>query len=86
MFCCFCVPPDRNVEIVEAKCVLMPRRASGDENIVPMINVVFLLLIFFLMTAQIAPLPNYHHADRNGDAPAGQNIVFMSAHLVSHLI
>jgi len=25
------------------------------ENIVPMINVVFLLLIFFLMTAQIAP-------------------------------
>lgn len=26
------------------------------ENIVPMINVVFLLLIFFLMTAQIAPL------------------------------
>ncbi len=31
-----------------------PRRRSG-ENIVPMINVVFLLLIFFLMTAQIAP-------------------------------
>ncbi len=29
------------------------RRAR--ENIVPMINVVFLLLIFFLMTAQIAP-------------------------------
>jgi biopolymer transport protein ExbD len=31
-----------------------PRR-SRPENIVPMINVVFLLLIFFLMTAQIAP-------------------------------
>jgi biopolymer transport protein ExbD len=31
-----------------------PRRQRG-ENIVPMINVVFLLLIFFLMTAQIAP-------------------------------
>lgn len=31
-----------------------PRRARG-ENIVPMINVVFLLLIFFLMTAQIVP-------------------------------
>jgi len=30
-----------------------PRRTR--ENIVPMINVVFLLLIFFLMTAQIAP-------------------------------
>lgn len=28
---------------------------SATENIVPMINVVFLLLIFFLMTAQIAP-------------------------------
>jgi len=31
-----------------------PRRARG-ESIVPMINVVFLLLIFFLMTAQITP-------------------------------
>lgn len=31
-----------------------PRRTRG-ENIVPMINVVFLLLIFFLMSAQIAP-------------------------------
>ncbi|MHC0052638.1 ExbD/TolR family protein [Actibacterium sp. D379-3] len=30
------------------------RRMRG-EDIVPMINVVFLLLIFFLMTAQIAP-------------------------------
>jgi biopolymer transport protein ExbD len=29
------------------------------ENIVPMINVVFLLLIFFLMTAQIAPQPPF---------------------------
>ncbi|NOX41892.1 MAG: biopolymer transporter ExbD [Alphaproteobacteria bacterium] len=28
---------------------------TARENIVPMINVVFLLLIFFLMTAQIAP-------------------------------
>lgn len=31
-----------------------PARRSR-ENIVPMINVVFLLLIFFLMTAQITP-------------------------------
>ncbi|ETX13429.1 hypothetical protein OCH239_10300 [Roseivivax halodurans JCM 10272] len=31
-----------------------PRRRP-QENLVPMINVVFLLLIFFLMTAQIAP-------------------------------
>ena len=32
-----------------------PPIRSQRENIVPMINVVFLLLIFFLMTAQIAP-------------------------------
>jgi biopolymer transport protein ExbD len=31
------------------------RRPTRTENIVPMINVVFLLLIFFLMTAQITP-------------------------------
>ena len=31
-----------------------PRRRQA-ENIVPMINVVFLLLIFFLMTARIVP-------------------------------
>lgn len=32
-----------------------PPRKSKSESIVPMINVVFLLLIFFLMTSQIAP-------------------------------
>lgn len=32
-----------------------PRRRAPAEPFVPMINVVFLLLIFFLMTAQIAP-------------------------------
>ncbi|MCG7494449.1 biopolymer transporter ExbD [Thalassobius sp. Cn5-15] len=32
-----------------------PGRPEKAESIVPMINVVFLLLIFFLMTAQIAP-------------------------------
>lgn len=32
-----------------------PPRRRTSENLVPMINVVFLLLIFFLMTAQIAP-------------------------------
>lgn len=32
-----------------------PVRKPRTESIVPMINVVFLLLIFFLMTAQIAP-------------------------------
>jgi biopolymer transport protein ExbD len=32
-----------------------PSRRGAQESIVPMINVVFLLLIFFLMTSQIAP-------------------------------
>jgi biopolymer transport protein ExbD len=31
------------------------QRKPREENVIPMINVVFLLLIFFLMTAQIAP-------------------------------
>ncbi len=31
-----------------------PKRPTG-ESVIPMINVVFLLLVFFLMTAQIAP-------------------------------
>lgn len=33
----------------------LPQRRSRPESVVPMINIVFLLLIFFLMTAQIAP-------------------------------
>ncbi|WP_172327778.1 biopolymer transporter ExbD [Mangrovicoccus sp. HB161399] len=32
-----------------------PPKRQPSESIIPMINVVFLLLIFFLMTAQIAP-------------------------------
>ncbi|MBR3371663.1 MAG: biopolymer transporter ExbD [Rhodobacteraceae bacterium] len=32
-----------------------PPRRPARESVVPMINVVFLLLIFFLMSAQIAP-------------------------------
>lgn len=32
-------------------------KSTVNENIVPMINVVFLMLIFFLMSAQIAPPP-----------------------------
>ena len=32
-----------------------PARTERRENIVPMVNVVFLLLIFFLLAAQIAP-------------------------------
>lgn len=57
-----------------------PRRASR-EPVVPMINVVFLLLIFFLMTAQIVPpapfdltLPN-----ASGDDDTGQSALYISA-------
>lgn len=32
-----------------------PQKRKAEESIVPMINVVFLLLIFFLMTSQITP-------------------------------
>lgn len=35
--------------------IARPARRPKPEGIVPMINVVFLMLIFFLMTAQIAP-------------------------------
>ncbi|UAW99773.1 biopolymer transporter ExbD [Halopseudomonas nanhaiensis] len=36
---------------------LMPRRgkASPDDNLIPLINIVFLLLIFFMVAGQIAP-------------------------------
>ncbi len=32
-----------------------PRRRPRGESVVPMINVVFLLLVFFLMTSRLAP-------------------------------
>jgi len=38
---------------------LPPRPRPRREAILPMINVVFLLLIFFLMTARIAPAPPF---------------------------
>jgi len=34
-----------------------PARKPRPESIVPMINVVFLLLVFFLMTAELRPAP-----------------------------
>lgn len=56
-----------------------PRRASR-EPVVPMINVVFLLLIFFLMTAQIVP-PAPFDLDlprAQGDADAGEAALYIS--------
>ncbi|CUH67337.1 protein TolR [Thalassovita gelatinovora] len=36
-----------------------PSRRRTTESVVPMINVVFLLLIFFMMSARIAPAPPF---------------------------
>lgn len=64
------------------RALIAPRaRRSAREPVVPMINVVFLLLIFFLMTAQIVPpapfdltLPN-----ASGDEDTGQKALYISA-------
>lgn len=52
------------------------------ENIVPMINVVFLLLIFFLMTAQIVPpepLAVAPPESADGQVADGTTTLFLSA-------
>ncbi|MFP7571239.1 ExbD/TolR family protein [Marivita sp. S2033] len=57
-----------------------PRRASR-EPVVPMINVVFLLLIFFLMTAQIVPPAPFDLTlpTADGDEDAGDATLYISA-------
>lgn len=47
-----------------------PHRRPARESIVPMINVVFLLLIFFLMTASLEPSPPFDLALPQADTPA----------------
>ncbi|MEM9060870.1 MAG: biopolymer transporter ExbD [Pseudomonadota bacterium] len=59
-----------------------PHRKPPTESIVPMINVVFLLLIFFLMTATIAPTEPFEVAPPQSSAeiPAeAQQPLFVSA-------
>ncbi len=59
-----------------------PRRKQSD-SIVPMINVVFLLLIFFLMTAQIAPPMPFDvtppNAAAQGDPAEADLTLYLSA-------
>lgn len=58
-----------------------PKRKSG-ESVIPMINVVFLLLVFFLMTAQIAPPEPFEVIPPASEAegPAlGRSILHVSA-------
>lgn len=58
-----------------------PPRRQPPESIVPMINVVFLLLIFFLMTAQIAPPEPFEVVPPEAESQAeseGELIVYLS--------
>ena len=58
------------------------RPRAARENIVPMINVVFLLLIFFLISAQIAPPDPFDVAppELNNGAPGGsQDVLYIAA-------
>lgn len=60
----------------------MPPRLPRGESIIPMINVVFLLLIFFLLTAQIAPSTPFPLTppDSASDLPAeARDVLFVSA-------
>ncbi len=59
-----------------------PTRRQPRESIVPMINVVFLLLIFFLMTAQIAPPDPFDLTlpqSAAQDEPVGNAVLYVAA-------
>ncbi|MCC6001904.1 MAG: biopolymer transporter ExbD [Pararhodobacter sp.] len=49
----------------------LPRRRTARESVLPMINVVFLLLIFFLMTAQIEPAAPFALTPPEGEGTPG---------------
>ncbi|WP_304619446.1 biopolymer transporter ExbD [Paracoccus sediminilitoris] len=60
----------------------MPRRRPRGESIIPMINVVFLLLIFFLLTAQISPstpFPVTPPDSRSDLRTQAQDVLYVSA-------
>lgn len=61
----------------------MPRRRPRGETIIPMINVVFLLLVFFLLTAQIAPPEPFRLSPpdaADADLPArDRDVLYVSA-------
>ena len=60
----------------------MPKRRPRGESIIPMINVVFLLLIFFLLTAQISPSTPFPVTppDSTSDIRArAQDVLYVSA-------
>ena len=51
-----------------------PRKRPVRESVVPMINVVFLLLVFFLLTAQIAPPDPVEIALPLAEAPTAEKL------------
>ena len=60
----------------------MPKRRPRGESIIPMINVVFLLLIFFLLTAQISPstpFPVTPPDSRSDLRTQAQDVLYVSA-------
>ena len=57
-----------------------PTRRPRGESIVPMINVVFLLLIFFLMTSQISPSEPFEVTPPNAGSktePASEPVLYV---------
>ncbi len=59
-----------------------PPRSRDDANLLPMINVVFLLLIFFLISAQLAPPEPFAVTPpdaRSEDAAEGELSLFLGA-------
>ncbi len=59
-----------------------PPRRSPPESVVPMINVVFLLLIFFLISAQISPPDPFETrlpVAQSDAPPVGQAVLFLGA-------
>lgn len=51
---------------------LATQKRARPESVVPMINVVFLLLVFFLMTAVLTPPEPFEVALPSADAPPGE--------------
>lgn len=66
----------------------LPARKPARESVVPMINVVFLLLIFFLMSAQIAPPDPVEItppvADSDSPLPEGTRVLWLDVEGVLH--
>ncbi|MDE4274405.1 biopolymer transporter ExbD [Phaeobacter gallaeciensis] len=59
-----------------------PKKRETGEPILPMINVVFLLLIFFLLSSQIAPRAPFAVVPpklESGDPSAPEAVLFMAA-------